>query len=150
MRIGIVPAFLLCILLTGCESVSGSFSEAVPPQVQLVEGSREEVYFAAQQAFKRLDFVLTRSVMGQVEAASAIHTSEAFGNSRQQIARVVIREAEAGKSEVQLWVTEETASQSMGGTRRQPLRENGLFQLYFAMLQQVLHERSDGGPSGKS
>jgi len=141
---------LACAFLAGCESVSGGLVPEVPPQVQIVDGSREQVYLAAQQAFKRLDFVLTRSVMGQVEAASAIHTSEAFGNSRQQVARVVIREAEPGKSEVQLWVTEEIASQSMGGTRRQPLKENGFFQLYFAMLQQVLQERSSGGAARKN
>jgi hypothetical protein len=114
----------------------------VPPQVQAVEGSPEKVYYAAQLAFKRLDFVITHSAMGRVEAASAIHTSETFGNSRQQVAKLAIHEAGPGKSEVELWVTEETSSQSMGGTRRQPLKENGFFGLYFAMLQQVLQEQS--------
>lgn len=114
----------------------------VPPKVQVVEGNPEQVYFAAQQAFKRLDFVLTRSVMGRVEAASAIHTSETFGDSKQLVAQVSIHEAEPGKSEVELWVTEEASSQSVGGTRRQPLRENGFFGHYFAVLQQVLQERA--------
>jgi len=114
----------------------------VPPQAQVVEGSPDKVYIAAQQAFKRLDFVLTRSVMGRVEAASAIHTSETFGDSRQLVAQVSIHELDPGKSEVELWVTEETASQSVGGTRRQPLRESGFFRLYFAMLQQVLQEQA--------
>ena len=114
----------------------------VPPQVQVVEASPELVYSAAQQAFKRVDFVLTHTTMGRLEAASAIHTSETFGNSRQLVARVAIHEAGPGKSEVELWVTEETSSQSMGGTRREPLRENGFFGLYFAMLQQVLSEQT--------
>jgi hypothetical protein len=143
MRIRHFCVLLACALLAGCESMPDGFATApVPPQVQVVAGSPDKVYFAAQQAFKRLDFVLTRSVMGRVEAASSIRTSETFGNSKQLVAKVAIHEAEPGKSEVELWVTEETASQSMGGTRRQPLRENGFFQLYFAMLQQVLRERA--------
>ena len=101
------------------------------------------------QAFKRLDFIVTHSTMGKVEGASAIHTSETFGNSRQMIAKVAIHEADAGKSEVELWVTEETSSQSIGGTRREPLKENGFFGLYFAMLQQVLQEQSVDKPAEK-
>ena len=114
----------------------------VPAQVLVVEASPELVYSAAQQAFKRVDFVLTHTTMGRLEAASAIHTSETFGNSRQLVARVAIHEAGPGKSEVELWVTEETSSKAMGGTRREPLRENGFFGLYFAMLQQVLSEQT--------
>jgi hypothetical protein len=132
------------LLLSACSSVpeDGFGTAPVPPQVQVVEGGTEKVYLAAQQAFRRLDFVLSRSSVGRIEAASAIHTSETFGNSRQLVAKVAIHEMEPGKSKVELWVTEETASQSMGGTRRQPLRENGFFGLYFAMLQQVLQEQA--------
>lgn len=115
---------------------------AVPPQVVTVDGEMDQVYSAAQKAFKRLDFVLTRSVMGRVEAASAINTSVTFADSRQIVARVRITQAEPGKSEVELSVTEEVTSQSMGGTRQQALREHSFFQTYFAMLQQVLQERA--------
>jgi len=141
-----IPSYLLILsvlILSGCRSTPDGFATtAVPPQVQVVEGNRETVYLAAQQAFKRLDFVLTRSVIGRVEAASAIHTSETLGNSRQLVAKVEIHEAEPGKSEVELWVTEEMASQSMGGTHRQALKENGFYGLYFAMLQEVLQEQA--------
>ena len=119
-----------------------SLTATVPPKLQLAEGSTEQVYFAAQQAFKRLDFVLTRSAMGRVESVSAIRTSETFGDSKQLVARVSIHEAEPGKSEVELWVTEEASSQSVGGTRKLPLRENGFFALFFTTLQQVLQERA--------
>ena len=142
-----IPLFAV-LLLSGCESMSEGVNP-VPPQVQAVEGTPEKVYYAAQLAFKRLDFVITHSVMGRVEAASAIHTSETFGNSRQLVAKVAIHEAGPGKSEVELWVTEETSSQSMGGTRRDPMKENGFFGLYFAMLQQVLQEQSSGKETGK-
>jgi hypothetical protein len=141
MRLRHLLVLLAYVLLAGCSSIPEGFAP-VPPQAQVVDGSVDKVYRAAQQAFRRLDFVLTRSVMGRIEAASAIHTSEAMGNSRQLTAKVAIHEAGLGKSEVELWVTQETASQSMGGTRREPLRENGFFGLYFAMLQEVLQEQA--------
>lgn len=135
----------LCValLLAGCESTSFSDRLAtVPPQTQVVEGDVEQVYFAAQKAFKRLDFVLVRSTMGRIEAASAIKTSETFGDSRQTVARVKISQPEPGKSEVELALTQEVSSSSMGGTRQEALRQHSFFQTYFAMLQQVLQEQA--------
>ena len=143
------PLILAIAFLAGCESMPDGFVP-VPPQVQVVEGSPEKVYLAARQAFKRLDFVVTHAAMSRLEAASAIHTSETFGNSRQLIAKVAIHEASPGKSEVELSVTEETASQSIGGTRRQPLRENGFFGLYFAMLQQILQDQAADASAQKN
>jgi hypothetical protein len=141
---------LFVFLFAGCASLPERLSASVPPQVQLVEGNKEQVYAAARQAFKRLDFNVTRSSLGQLEAASAIHSSETFGDSRQLVAKLSIREADPGKSEVELLLTEEVTSQSMGGSRRQPLRENGFFGLYFAMLQQVLQEQAPGKPAEKN
>ena len=134
---------LALLWFAGCESTSLSDRfESVPPQVRTVEGDVEEVYVAAQKAFKRLDFVVTRSVVGRVEAASAIKSSETFGDSRQIVARVKLSQAETGKSLVELSVTEEVGSSSMGGSRQQALREHSFYQIYFAMLQQVLQERA--------
>lgn len=140
----LIPLFFM-LLLAGCESISvpDRFA-AVPPQVVTVNGNVDEVYLAAQKAFKRLDFAVTHAVMGRVEAASAIKTSVAFGDSKQVVARVRITEADPGKSEVQLSVSEEVSSKSLGGTRQQALREHSLFQIYFATLQQVLQERATG------
>ncbi len=132
---------LLALLFSGCTSMPDRFAD-VPPQVLMVEASPDKVYLVTQQAFRRLDFKVTRSSISRVEAVSAIHTSETFGDSRQLVAKVGIHEAGPGKSEVELTVTEEVSSQSMGGTHRQPLRENGFFGLYFAMLQQVLQEEA--------
>jgi hypothetical protein len=143
MRLRFLLVPFLCVLLAGCESVSVPERFAgVPPQVIAVNGEMEEVYLAAQKAFKRLDFVVTRAAMGRVEAASAIKTSVTFGDSRQVVARVRITQSEPGKSDVELSVTEEASSKSMGGTRQQALREHSLFQLYFSTLQQVLQERA--------
>jgi hypothetical protein len=142
------PVILMMGMFTACESISDGVTP-MPPQVQMVEASPENAYLAAQQAFKRLDFVVTHSSGAKIEAASAIHTSETFGNSRQLVAKVAIHEAGVGKSEVELWVTEETSSLSIGGTHRQPLKENGFYGLYFAMLQQVLQDRTTEKPGEK-
>lgn len=141
MKIVTLLAALSAFLFAGCEStsISDRFT-AVPPQVVTVDGDMEQVYFAAQKAFRRLDFVLTRSVMGRVEAASAINTSVTFGDSRQTVARVKLREVGPDQCDVELSVTEEVTSKSMGGTRQQNLREHSFFQIYFTTLQQVLRE----------
>jgi hypothetical protein len=134
---------VLVLALAGCESTSLTDRlEPVPPQTEIVEGSVEQVYFAAQKAFKRLDFVLVRTSMGRIEAASAIRTSETFGDSRQTVARMKLAQLEPGKTEVQLSLTQETSSSSMGGTRQEPLRQHTFFQTYFSMLQQVMQEQA--------
>lgn len=134
---------LAFVLLAGCESTSLSDRFAnVPPQMQTVAGEPEEVHVAAQKAFRRLGLNVIRAPMGRVEAASAINTSETFGDSRQTVARVKISPADPGHSEVELTVTEEVGSSSLGGSRQQALREHSLFQTYFATLQQVLAERA--------
>ena len=144
-------AALTLAIFAGCESTSFSDRlEAVPPQVQVVDGSVETVYRAAQKAFKRLDFVIVRSTMGRIEAASAINTSKTFGDSRQVVARVRIREADAGRAEVEVSLTEEVGSASMGGTRQQALREHSFFATYYAMLQQVLQEAAADGAAQKN
>lgn len=143
LKLSLVPFLLGLVLLAGCESTSFTERlEAVPPQFQVVQGDSEQVYFAAQKAFKRLDFVLVRTSMGRIEAASAIRTSETFGDSRQTVARVKLAQLEPGKTEVQLSLTQETSSSSMGGTRQEGLRQHAFFQTYFATLQQVMQEQA--------
>jgi len=144
----VITAFAV-LLFAGCESMPDRFA-TVPPEVEIVNGNVEEVHAAAQRAFRRLSMNVIRAPMGRVEAASAINTSETFGDSRQIVARVKITEAEPGKSSVELTVTEEVSSSSMGGTRQQALREHSLFQLYFTTLQQVLRERSEGQAAEKN
>jgi len=143
----ILSLFLLgtVFLLAGCESSLKERTVDAPPKVQEFEGSTERVYYAVQRAFKRLDFELVRSSMGRVEAASSIHRSEAFGNSRQITALVRFRESTPGKCEVEMWLTEEVAGDQFGGTYKKPLPEHDFYSLYFTTLQQVMAE--DSGPA---
>jgi hypothetical protein len=137
----ILALFAFLLFLTGCESTSlkERFAE-VPPQVQAVSGDVETVQRAAQKAFKRLNFNLVRTSATRIEAASAINTSETFGDSRQIVARVRLLDGMPGQTEVELSLSEEVSSASMGGSRQRGLREHSFFQTYFAMLQQVLQE----------
>ncbi len=127
--------------LAGCESTSlkERFAE-VPPQMQAVSGDVETVQRAAQKAFKRLNFNLVRTSATRIEAASAINTSETFGDSRQIVARVRLLDGMPGQTEVVLSLSEEVSSISMGGSRQRGLREHSFYQTYFAMLEQVLQE----------
>jgi len=140
---------LAAVFFTGC---TGTWSERLaetPPQVRAYHGTIEQVHAAAQKAFKRVDFNVTRASIGRIEAASAIHSSETFADSRQVTARVQMRELEPGTVAVEMWVTQEVASQSFGGTHRTARRDHSFYGLYFAMLQQVLQEHGVPQPEPK-
>ena len=134
---------LLALLLTGCESsIKERFAE-VPPKTHEFEASTDRVYAAAQDAFKRLDFIIVWKSMGRIDAASRIHHSLAMGDSRQLTVKMRFRESSPGKTEVEIWLTQDVAGEGTGGTYRKPLPESDFFALYFATLQQFLE--TDGG-----
>lgn len=145
----LLPLLVAALLLAGCESVTDRFS-AVPPRVQVFNGDQFAVNAAALQAFKRLDFLVTRAKSADIEAVSRIHTNMAFADSRQLTVRLRLNDAGPGKTEVAVTLTELVQSQSMGGTSQQVLREHSFFQLYFATLQQVLDEQRITRPAEKN
>ncbi len=140
---------LCAVLLTGCESVTDRFSP-VAPKVQVFDAGQDVLKTAALQAFKRLDFTVTRSKGTDLEAVSRIHSSVAFADSRQLLAKVHLSEAGPGKTAVEMTVTEQFQGDRVGGTSQQAMREHGLFQLYFATLQQVLEENAAFKPADKN
>lgn len=144
----IVFLLLLGAVLAGCESVTNRFGP-VEPKRQVFNADGPTVSAAALQAFKRLDFRASRSRGGDIQAYSQIHTSVAFADSRQLTAKLHFNDAGPGKTEVEMIVTEQVQSQSMGGTSQQTMREHGFFQLYFATLQQVLDENAAVQPPAK-
>lgn len=148
MRVFAFVFALAALLLAGCESVTDRFSP-VAPKVQVVTGEQDVVKPAAIQAFKRLDFTVTRS-KGDLEAVSRIHSSVAFADSRQLLAKVHFSEAGPGKTAVEMTVTEQSQSDRVGGTNQLAMREHGFFQLYFATLQQVLDEQPGAVPARKN
>jgi hypothetical protein len=147
----------MVLLLAGCESES--FSErvrnrfaAVPPQVQTFDADPRTVYFAAQLAFKRLDYNLLRSDIGglSIEAASRINSSVAFRDSRQLIAFVEIAQVDQNQSEVSMRLTEQMEGQGLGGANELPLRQHGFYGTYFAVLEHVLREQTDAAKAQKN
>jgi len=145
--------FLLLALFTalaaGCETVADRFS-AVPPKVQVFSGDQETVRAAALQAFRQLDFRMTRSKGMDLEAVSRIHSSAAFGDSRQLLVKVNLGEAGPGMTAVEMTVTEQFQSDRVGGTAQQNMREHGFFQLYFVTLQQFLDEQAPRAEPAKN
>lgn len=145
----------LAVLFAGCESlesrVRDRFAE-VPPKTQTFDGDTRAIYFAAQAAFKRLDFNLTRSSVAdlRVEGASRINTSHAFADSRQLVALVTIASVGPAQSEVSMRLTEQVEAQGLGGPNERPLREHGFYGTYFAVLQQVLAEQKAAPVDGKN
>lgn len=151
-------ALPVLLLLAGCESTD-SFAErvrnrfsAVPPQVQVFDGDTRTVYFAAQLAFKRLDYTLVRSNIGslRVEAASRINTSAAFRDARQLLAEVDIAQVGPTQSEVSLRLTEAMEGQGLGAANERPLRHHGFYGTYFAVLEQVLREQAEAAKAQKN
>jgi hypothetical protein len=146
-------ALLASLVLAGCNSLPERFNtgvDAAPPQVHDFDGTVEQVYGAAKKAFRQLDFNVTRASMGDLEAASIIHTSTAFADSRQMVARIAIHEVGPGKCEVEMWLTEDVSSQSVGGTHRTALREHSFYATYFAELQEVLQEKPGSASADKN
>jgi hypothetical protein len=137
MRLTASLLVLASLVLSGCESVSERFS-AVPPKIQVFAGDQDTVKAAALQAFRQLDFRVTRAKGFDLEAVSRIHSSAAFADSRQLLVKLQLTEAGPGKTAVEMTITEQFQSDRVGGTAQQSMREHGFFQLYFATLQQFL------------
>ena len=143
---------LSALIFAGCESDSDTFRERfnpVPPKTQVFDGDRPTVLLAALQAFHRLDLHVLKSSPNHIQAASYIHSSVVFGDTRQLVVDVDLGEAGPGKTEVALSLVEQVESGSTGGTHQDSLRENGFFANYFAMLQQVLQENAAAAAAEK-
>lgn len=139
-------------LLAGCESLPSRMQErfaTVPPKVQTFAAAQAKVYPAAQLAFKRLDFTLTRTNPSRLEAVSRINSSAAFADARQLVVNVHLQESGPGQTDVEVTLRQEVLSKSFGGTHKQDMREHSFFALYYATLQQVLHEQAGPAPAEK-
>lgn len=155
--LALVLSTLAALFLAGCESTSFSdrvrdrFGE-VAPKVQTVDGDTRTVYFAAQKAFKQLDYNLVRSNLSnlRIEAASRINTSTVFRDSRQLIAFIEITPSGPSTSDVAMRLVEQMEAPGLGGANELPLKEHGFYETYFAVLQQVLREEAAAAAAKKN
>jgi hypothetical protein len=135
----LLVAFLLC----GCETlpdrVAARFKE-VPPTVRTFAYPEREVFHASQAAFKKLDWTLTRTVVGDgvVEAAGPINRNLALGDSRQLVARLKIEGYGDRETEVEMNLTGQVESNS--GVRSIEIigSDHSFIERYFAVLEEVL------------
>ncbi len=137
------PLLLAVALLgtSGCESVSNRMKErfaTVEPQMRIYAVTPATVREAAVAAFRQLDWRITRNRSVAIEAASRINTSAAFGDSRQILAELNLRETQPGQTEVSLLLTGQSEGDSVSSRSQQPLKENAFYDIYFATLQQIL------------
>ena len=146
MRSILPLTLMLAFLLAGCESLStggrGPFG-SVPPKIRLFDGDLPTVSAAARQAFKRLDCVLTdvTGAPGRLEASSPISTSKSLGDSRQLVITIRLHEAGPGRTEVEMLISLQVETATLGGPTAQDMREHGFYDAFFTALQQVLQER---------
>lgn len=138
----------LGLALAGCESMDSLPSrvrerfEPVQAQVREFPGDTRTVFFAAQAAMRRIDFQLTRTAQarGIVDGRSALHSGETFGKAQQYTLSVRIEEGESGRTQVSAVLRSQEESDSFAGATDVPLRQHGLYEAFFAALEQVLKE----------
>jgi hypothetical protein len=144
---GLVALFAL--LLAGCQTTWKERFADVPPKTQEFDATTEEVYVAAQDALKRQDFKIVWKSPARIQAAGSIHRSLAMGDSRQLTVELRFHESGPGKTEVEMWLTQDVTGEGMGTTYRKPLPESDFFALYFSNLQQFLDLNREPAPAEK-
>jgi hypothetical protein len=140
----------LVLLAAGCESMSARVQErfaTVEPHTHVYAESMKSVYGAAVQAVKNSGLLLGRKSFqdGRIEGYAPIRSGDETKDTRQTTIQVRVIEVGVGQTRVELLVFEHTEGAFPGGVSEQALRDHGLYETYFAALQQVL----DGSVSKK-
>ena len=146
MRILTLATFALTFLLTGCDTVSNHISErfeAVPPKTRNYPVEQKIVFEAAQQAVRTIDFRLSRAAgaQGIVDGISRIQSGDSLRDARQHSIEVRLHAYEPGTTQVDVLVREQQESADFAGATNLALREHGLYDSYFAALEQALREK---------
>jgi hypothetical protein len=145
----LIPCLLLGLALAGCESVSERMQSRfspVPPKVRVLAADRRTVYYAGQLAAKRMEFVLQRSseADGFIEASSRIRPGDSVHSAQQFVLEVQLRDEADGRTEVALRLFELREGYGAADSGREQLREHGLYDSYFAVLERILQEEVPG------
>lgn len=140
--------FLLGLVVLSCAAgcgyvptrVSERFSPA-PAQERVLSQDRARVFEAVQVALKRMSFTVARAAdaQGVILARSQIVRNEAFDEKLQYEFEVNVREFGPGETKLYVWVREQIeGGLTTGGVSIKPLRTHGLYDTFFATLDQVL------------
>lgn len=132
------------LLLTGCESVSQQWRErvdATPVKSREFPGEYRAVYTAAQEAMRRIEFVVARASLddGIVAGHSRIQPGDPTRGARQWQLTATLEEMPNGLVAVGLIMSEQVEG-GIGGAQEKRAREHGLYDSYLDAVQQVLNE----------
>lgn len=149
----LLPLLALCVLLTGCESVSSRMHERfapIQPKTRAFAADRKEVFKAAQQAVKDVGLLLgaTSAAQGRINGYAPIRPGDSMRDTRQTTIDITVTEA-AGGTEVAVIVNEHSEGTFPGGVSGQSLREHSLYGLYFAALDALLPVKGERLEAGK-
>ena len=141
----LIAVFGVLLLGSGCETPSYTGSgpfRSVQPQVRTVDGDQKSVFYATQKALKRMDFVLTRTRLakGQVEGISNLRDTVVFGAARQFELKITLTDLGGSQTEVSVRLFEQSEADFKGGASNRALAEHGLYDSFFANLEQLLKE----------
>lgn len=134
--------------LAGCDTLSttgdGLFA-TVPPQVRTFEADQKTVFFAAQRALKRMDFTLSRTQLaqGRIEAHSNLRTTEVYGAARQFTLKIELSGLGDRHTEVAALLYEQSEADFKSGATNRAIRQHGLYDSFFAQLEQALKEPAE-------
>lgn len=139
----------LTFAFTGCESISERMAERfdpVAPQTKAFPADQKTVYYAAQKALKRMDFVLTRSAQAQgiVQARSSIRDTAVFGAGRQFTFEIRVHGADPASTNVEVKLTELLEGDFKAGATGKTVRTHGLYDSFYEQLEQALRESAAG------
>jgi hypothetical protein len=133
------------LCFTGCESISARMAERfdpVPPKTREYSADQKTLFQAVQKALKKMDFVVTRSALAQgiVDAKSSIRDTANFGFGRQFIFEIRLHGADTQSTHVDVRLTEFLEGDFKAGATAKTLRVHGLYDSFFAQLEQALRE----------
>ncbi len=133
-------------LNAGCSLVPARVSERfepAPAQERVLSQERTRVYTAVEQTLERMRFRLARAAeaQGVVLGRSQIVRNEAFAEKIQYEIEVNVREFGPTETKVYVWVREQIeGGLTTEGVSIKSLRTHGLYDTFFATLEQVLKE----------
>lgn len=146
MRLLALLTLAATFFASGCDSVSSRISErfeGVPPKTRAYQTEEKVVFESAQVALKKLDFQLSRTAIAQgiVDGRSRIHQGETFRDAKQYAIEIRLRTPEPGWTTTEVLIREQQESADFAGATNIALREHGLYDSFFAALEQTLRER---------
>ena len=143
MRFSAFIALCIFLCVAGCEAVSSRVAQGfspVPPHTRTFAAGTKAVYEAGLLAVKTVGLQLGHSSFahGRIEGYAPIRTGDSIGDASQTTIDVRLTETGPGETRVDLLVWEQAEGKFPGGVSQQAFREHGLYETYFAALQQIL------------